>query len=212
MNNKGLLIVLSGFSGAGKGTVVKSLLASHKDEYCLSISATTRNPRPGEENGREYFFKTVEEFEAMIDKNELIEYAKYVSNYYGTPKAYVESQLEAGKNVILEIEMQGALDIKKIYPDAVLIFITPPSAKELENRLRGRNTEDEATILARLSRAYDESEGLEEYDYIILNDEVEKCVERIVGVVTSEKMKTANNEELINKVKEELKAYSKGEQ
>lgn len=212
MNNKGLLIVLSGFSGAGKGTVVKSLLSNHNTEYCLSISATTRNPRPGEENGREYFFKTVKEFESMIDNNELIEYAKYVNNYYGTPKAYVESQLEAGKNVILEIEIQGALNIKKIYPEAVLIFITPPSAKELENRLRGRNTEDEATILARLSRAYDESEGLSNYDYVVINDKVEDCVERIVGIVSSEKMKINNNIELINKVREELKAYSKGEQ
>jgi guanylate kinase len=148
----------------------------------------------------------------MIDNNELIEYAKYVNNYYGTPKAYVESQLEAGKNVILEIEIQGALNIKKIYPEAVLIFITPPSAKELENRLRGRNTEDEATILARLSRAYDESEGLSNYDYVVINDKVEDCVERIVGIVSSEKMKINNNIELINKVREELKAYSKGEQ
>ncbi len=122
MKEKGLLLVISGFSGAGKGTVVKRLLELHND-YALSISATTRSPREGEQNGREYFFKSTEEFESMIDNSELIEYAKYVSNYYGTPKAYVEEQLEAGKNVILEIEIQGALNIKKMYPDAVLLFI-----------------------------------------------------------------------------------------
>ena len=128
MKEKGLLLVISGFSGAGKGTVVKRLLELHND-YALSISATTRSPREGEQNGREYFFKSTEEFESMIDNSELIEYAKYVSNYYGTPKAYVEEQLEAGKNVILEIEIQGALNIKKMYPDAVLLFIMPPSAE-----------------------------------------------------------------------------------
>ena len=137
MKEKGLLLVISGFSGAGKGTVVKRLLELHND-YALSISATTRSPREGEQNGREYFFKSTEEFESMIDNSELIEYAKYVSNYYGTPKAYVEEQLEAGKNVILEIEIQGALNIKKMYPDAVLLFIMPPSAEELERRLVGR--------------------------------------------------------------------------
>lgn len=121
MKEKGLLLVISGFSGAGKGTVVKRLLELHND-YALSISATTRSPREGEQNGREYFFKSTEEFESMIDNSELIEYAKYVSNYYGTPKAYVEEQLEAGKNVILEIEIQGALNIKKMYPDAVLFI------------------------------------------------------------------------------------------
>ena len=156
MKEKGLLLVISGVSGAGKGTVVKRLLELHND-YALSISATTRSPREGEQNGREYFFKSTEEFESMIDNSELIEYAKYVSNYYGTPKAYVEEQLEAGKNVILEIEIQGALNIKKMYPDAVLLFIMPPSAEELERRLVGRGTEDEATIKARLQRASDEA-------------------------------------------------------
>lgn len=210
MKEKGLLLVISGFSGAGKGTVVKRLLELHND-YALSISATTRSPREGEQNGREYFFKSIEEFESMIDNSELIEYAKYVSNYYGTPKAYVEEQLEAGKNVILEIEIQGALNIKKMYPDAVLLFIMPPSAEELERRLVGRGTEDEATIKARLQRASDEAKGVENYNYIVINDKVDDCVESIHSIVNSEKRKAVNNMSLINNIKEELKAYEKGE-
>ena len=155
--SKGLLLVISGFSGAGKGTVMKRLLELH-DEYSLSISATTRKPREGEADGREYFFKTVEEFEKMIAEDALIEHAQYVGNYYGTPKAYVEEQLDKGNNVILEIEIQGAMNVKRMFPDAVLMFITPPSAAELEKRLRGRGTEDETTIKARLSRAAEEAE------------------------------------------------------
>lgn len=210
MKDKGLLLVISGFSGAGKGTVVKRLLEQHND-YALSISATTRSPREGEQDGREYFFKSKEEFEKMIEASELIEYARYVDNYYGTPKAYVEEQLKEGKNVILEIEIQGALNIKSMFPDAVLLFIMPPSAKELERRLVGRGTEDEATIRARLSRASEEAQGVENYNYIVINDDVDACVETIDSIVKSEKRKTANNINLINNIKEELKAYSKGE-
>ena len=128
MREKGILIVVSGFSGSGKGTIMKELLKQY-DNYALSISATTRNPRPGEEDGREYFFKTVEDFEKMIAKEELIEYARYVDNYYGTPRAYVEEQLEAGKDVILEIEIQGALKVKEKFPDTLLLFVTPPSER-----------------------------------------------------------------------------------
>ena len=128
MREKGILIVVSGFSGSGKGTIMKELLKQY-DNYALSISATTRNPRPGEEDGREYFFKTVEDFEKMIAKEELIEYARYVDNYYGTPRAYVEEQLEAGKDVILEIEIQGALKVKEKFPDTLLLFVTPPSSE-----------------------------------------------------------------------------------
>ena len=210
MKDKGLLLVISGFSGAGKGTVVKRLLEQYND-YALSISATTRSPREGEQDGREYFFKSKEEFEKMIEASELIEYARYVDNYYGTPKAYVEEQLKEGKNVILEIEIQGALNIKSMFPDAVLLFIMPPSAKELERRLVGRGTEDEATIRARLSRASEEAQGVENYNYIVINDDVDACVETIDSIVKSEKRKAANNINLINNIKEELKAYSKGE-
>lgn len=161
MNNRGILIVLSGFSGAGKGTVVKNILKTYPDEYAVSVSATTRAPREGETDGREYFFKSTSEFQKMIATGELIEYAQYVGNYYGTPRRYVEEQLEAGKNIILEIEIQGAFNIKKMFPDAVLMFLMPPTAAELENRLRGRGTEDEATIKARLARATQEAEGVE---------------------------------------------------
>jgi len=213
MKEKGLLLVISGFSGAGKGTVVKRLLELHND-YALSISATTRSPREGEQNGREYFFKSTEEFESMIDNSELIEYAKYVSNYYGTPKAYVEEQLEAGKNVILEIEIQGALNIKKMYPDAVLLFIMPPSAEELERRLVGRGTEDEATIKARLQRASDEAKGVENYNYIVINDTVKECAvcidditHRKEDVLAECSADNADNIKVINQIRQDLKKY-----
>lgn len=204
MKNKGLLLVISGFSGAGKGTVMKEIMKKY-DDYALSISATTRLPREGEVDGREYFFKTVEQFKQMINENKLIEYANYVGNYYGTPKEYVENHLEAGKNVILEIEIQGALNIKRLYPDAVLMFIMPPDAKELENRLRGRGTEDEKTVHARLMRAAEEAEGVEAYDYIVVNDDVTKCAERINDIVICEKSKASNNLDVINNIRRELK-------
>ena len=210
MKEKGLLVVISGFSGAGKGTVVKRLLETH-DDYALSISATTRSPRTGEVDGREYFFKTVEQFKEMISNKELIEYAQYVGNYYGTPKQYVQDQLDSGHNVVLEIEIQGALNIKKIFPDAVLMFIMPPDAKALEQRLRGRGTEDEATIMARLARASLESEGVEAYDYIVINDQVDDCVKRINSIIMSEKTKASNNLNLIHNIREELKVYSEGD-
>ena len=152
MNQKGILIVVSGFSGSGKGTIMKELLKRY-DNYALSISATTRQPREGEEDGREYFFKTREEFEKMIAKDELIEYARYVDNYYGTPRAYVEEQLDAGKDVILEIEIQGALKVKEKFPETLLLFVTPPTAKELRNRLVGRGTETMDVIDFRMNRA-----------------------------------------------------------
>ena len=186
--SKGLLLVISGFSGAGKGTVMKRLLELH-DEYSLSISATTRKPREGEADGREYFFKTVEEFEKMIAEDALIEHAQYVGNYYGTPKAYVEEQLDKGNNVILEIEIQGAMNIKRMFPDAVLMFITPPSAAELEKRLRGRGTEDEATIKARLSRAAEEAEGVEDektLEEIVLADERKRTVHSAIAKLSED--------------------------
>ena len=160
---KGILIVVSGFSGAGKGTLMKRLLEDY-DDYALSVSATTRSPRPGEEDGREYFFKSVEEFEKMIAQDELIEYAKYVNNYYGTPKEYVMQQLEEGKDVILEIEIQGALKVKEKYPDTLLLFVTPPGARELKERLVGRGTETMEVIESRMKRAVEESEGMDQYD------------------------------------------------
>ncbi|MBO5372154.1 MAG: guanylate kinase [Lachnospiraceae bacterium] len=206
---KGILIVFSGFSGSGKGTVMKELINRYSDYYALSISATTRNPREGEENGREYFFKTREEFEKMIENNELIEYASYVENYYGTPKAYVEEQLKAGKDVILEIEIQGALKVKEMFPDTLFMFVTPPSAEELKRRLIGRGTESIEVVEARLSRAFEESLGMEAYDYLIVNDTVDACVEEVHSIIQNEHSKIFRNQEFINRIREELKGFSK---
>ena len=172
---KGILIVVSGFSGAGKGTLMKRLISDY-DNYALSISMTTRNPRPGEEHGREYFFVSREEFEKQIAQSGLVEYACYCDNYYGTPRAYVEEQLSQGKDVILEIEIQGALKIKKQFPQALLMFVMPPNVPELKRRLIGRGTETEDVIDKRLKRAFEESQGIEEYDYIVVNDNLEECV------------------------------------
>ena len=217
--NKGILVVASGFSGAGKGTIMKKLMSEYGENYALSISATTRAPRPGEEHGREYFFLTTEEFEAMIERDELVEYAKYVSNYYGTPKAYVEEQLEAGKNVILEIEIQGALKIKEKFPETVLLFITAPSAEELKGRLIGRGTETQDVIDARMSRAYEESLGVENYDYLVVNDDLDACVALVNDIISKEKAQNADdmaehrisaNIDFINNMRKELLSFSKG--
>ena len=204
MKEQGVLAVVSGFSGAGKGTVMKALLEKY-DNYALSISATTRGPRPGEQDGREYFFVTNEAFEDMIRKDLLIEHAKYVNNYYGTPKSYVEAQMADGKDVILEIEIQGALEIKKKYPDALLIFIVPPTAKELKNRLVGRGTESEAVIENRLKRAFEESEEMDSYEYILVNESVEECMENLNSLIRSQHFKISKNKERIVRIKEELK-------
>ena len=208
---RGILIVFSGFSGSGKGTVMKELMNRYEEYYALSISATTRQPRDREADGREYFFKTREEFEKMIEKNELIEYALYVENYYGTPKAYVEEQLEAGKDVILEIEIQGALKIKELFPDTLLMFVTPPDAATLKERLIGRGTEPIDVVNARLSRAFEESLGVEAYDYLIVNDALDACVEEVHSIIRNEHQKVSRNQEFINRIKEELKGFSKGE-
>ena len=204
MNQKrGILIVVSGFSGAGKGTLMKRLLETY-DNYALSVSATTRSPRPGEIDGREYFFKSVDEFEKMIAQDELIEYAKYVNNYYGTPKDYVMRQLDAGKDVILEIEIQGALKVKEKYPDTLLLFVTPPSAKELKERLVGRGTETMDVIESRMKRAAEESEGVEAYDYLIINDDLEVCVKEMHQVIQSEHKRVSRCNSMIEQIRREL--------
>lgn len=209
--SKGILIVLSGFSGSGKGTIMKELMKKYSEQYALSISATTRSPRPGETDGVEYFFKTKEQFEKMIADDELIEYAKYVDNYYGTPKAYVEEQLAAGKDVILEIEIQGALKVKEKFPDTLLMFVTPPSAEELKNRLVGRGTETMDVVMSRLNRANEEAEGIEQYDYLVINDVLEDAVEEVHQIIQNEHYRVSRNETSIEMMRNELKKFSKGE-
>ncbi len=208
---KGILIVLSGFSGSGKGTIMKELMKKYSDRYALSISATTRQPRLGEADGVEYFFKTKEQFEEMIAQDKLIEYARYVENYYGTPKSYVEEQLASGKDVILEIEIQGALKVKEKFPDTVLLFVTPPSAEALKERLTGRGTETAEVIASRLSRAVEEAEGIEEYDYLVVNDVLEDCVEEVHAIIQNEHARVPRNIDTINNMRKELKSFSKGE-
>lgn len=208
--SKGVLAVVSGFSGAGKGTVMKSLLERYEN-YALSVSVTTRKPREGEENGREYFFHTKEEVEEMIRKDALLEYAQYVDNYYGTPRNYVENQLNKGKDVILEIEIQGAMQIKDKLPEAVLIFVTPPSMKELKSRLTGRGSEEPQVISSRLKRAAEESHGIENYDYILVNDDLDTCVNELHRIILSEHLRTQRNIDFIKRIQEESRIFLKGE-
>lgn len=206
--NKGILVVVSGFSGAGKGTVMKRLMEKY-DDYALSVSATTRNPRPGEEDGREYFFRTRDEFEKLIEEDALLEYARYVENYYGTPRSYVEEQLRAGRNVILEIEIQGAMKIKEKIPEALLVFVTPPTVEELERRLTGRGTETAQVIADRLARAGEEAESMGQYDYILVNDTVEECVDHLHQIIVSEHSRVSRNAEFIADIQKQTKAFQK---
>lgn len=205
MSKKGILAVVSGFSGAGKGTLMKALLDRYQDQYALSISATTRKPRAGEEHGREYFFLTEEEFCRMIDEDGLIEHACYVGNYYGTPKQYVYDQMAAGRDVILEIEIQGALKVKEKFPETLLLFVTPPSAGELENRLRGRGTETEEVIRNRLKRASEEAAYMDQYDYLLINDDLEACVEEMHALIQSQHRRISQSQAFIGQMKDELK-------
>ena len=212
MEQKGILIVVSGFSGAGKGTLMKGLLEKY-DNYALSISATTRKPREGEEEGKAYFFKETEEFEKMIAQDELIEYARYVNNYYGTPRAYVEEQLSKGKDVILEIEIQGALKVKEKFPETLLLFVTPPSAAVLKERLVGRGTETMEVIESRMQRAAEEAEGMEAYpDYPIVNDDLDTCIEEMHQIIQRESNRRGFlNRQFMAQIKEELDENLKGE-
>ena len=204
MNRQGILIVVSGFSGAGKGTIMKALTERYEG-YALSVSATTRSPRPGEEDGKAYFFKSVEEFEQMIADGALIEYARYVSNYYGTPRKFVEESLDQGKNIILEIEVMGAMKIKEQYPDALLIFISAPSIDSLRDRLRGRGTEAEDVILKRLKKATEESADMDKYDYIVINDDLEECIQTVNSVIVGYACRTSNNKAYIKEIRDDLK-------
>ena len=191
MSKKGLLVVYSGFSGVGKGTIMKEML-KREETFRLSVSATTRAPRPGEVDGREYYFITKEKFLEMIEKDEFLEYAQYADNYYGTPKKAVEDMLNKGYNVFLEIEVQGGVQIMEKCPDCLSIFIVPPSLEVLEQRLRGRGTETEEVIEKRMKAALVEQEYTSRYDFVVENDIVEKTVDDIINIVKKEKEKRNN--------------------
>lgn len=183
---KGILFVLSGPAGVGKGTVRKRLFETDGVNLKYSVSATTRQMRPGEKEGVDYFYKTKEQFEQMIERGELLEYAKYVDNYYGTPKQYVLDQLAQGNDVFLEIEVQGAMQVKRNFPDGVFIFLTPPSLTELKNRIVNRGTETNDVIWERLNEARKEIEMMREYDYVVVNDDVDEAVKKVKSIIISE--------------------------
>ena len=204
MKQKGILIVISGFSGAGKGTLMKMLTGTH-EEYALSVSATTRSMREGERDGVDYFFVRKERFREMIEAEELYEYTEYQGNYYGTPREYVDRRLAEGKDVILEIEVCGAANIKKKFPDTVLIFVTPPTAEELRNRLVGRGTETEEKIAGRLARAAEEAVSMPLYDYVLINDDLEQSAVELHAIIRSEHAKCSRNGEFIRDITDQVK-------
>lgn len=210
MKHRGILVVVSGFSGAGKGTLMKELVERY-DNYALSVSMTTRQPRPGEAEGVSYFFVDKDTFEKTIGQDGLIEYASYCDNYYGTPRKWVEEQLESGRDVILEIEIQGALKVKEKLPETLLLFVMPPSAEELQRRLTGRGTETAEVIKSRMERAVQESEGIENYDYILINDNLDECVAQMHDVILTAHRRPDQNKEFIDHLREELRSLVKGE-
>ena len=201
MSDKGVLVVISGFSGAGKGTVVKRLMES--GHYSLSISATTRAPRPGEQDGREYFFLSRQEFEQRIQEGRFLEWAEFSGNLYGTPKDYVLEQMEQGRDVILEIEAQGALQVKEQYADAGLIFLAAPTMTKLKERLTGRGTESAEQVERRLRQTVREIEQMHRYDFIVVNDVLESCVTRVQGIIDLLHDRSCQKEELIESLREE---------
>lgn len=197
--NKGLLLVLSAPSGAGKGTIIKRLMDDDRS-LKLSVSATTRSPRPGEVDGEDYFFLSREEFDDLVKNGEMLEHAEYVGNCYGTPKGPVESWLNDGLDVILEIDVQGGAQVKKIMPECVSIFILPPSMRELEHRLRGRSTEKDEVVEARLEAARQEVHHAEDYDYVVVNDTVDQAVEEIKTIIAAEKHRFIRVSSIVERV------------
>lgn len=191
MTEKGLLIVLSGPSGVGKGTVREAIFSQGEREFMYSISATTRNKRVGEVDGVDYFFKTKEEFEQMIEKRELLEYTEYVGNYYGTPIDYVQKTLDSGKDIFLEIEVQGAMQVKERMPDGIFIFLTPPDMTELEARIQNRGTDESPVIRQRMEKAVEELNLMRYYDYAVENDTVENAVKKVLAIIQSEHLKVS---------------------
>jgi guanylate kinase len=199
--DEGLLVVISGPSGAGKGTICKQLLME-MSYLKVSVSATTRKPREGEAEGISYFFIDEEEFIDRINNDEFLEYAKVYGNYYGTPKEEVFKQLKAGNDIILEIDIQGALQVKKNYPKGVFIFILPPSLAELKNRIEGRGTDSKEVILRRMESAYDELDYAFQYDYVVVNDRVDIATKKIKHVILAEKNRAIRKKEIISKIRE----------
>lgn len=202
MDREGILMIVSGPSGSGKGTVVKEVVK--EDNYALSISVTTRRPRPGENEGEHYFFRTKDEFKKLIEEDKLLEWARFCDNYYGTPLHYVQQQMKEGKNVILEIEVDGALQVKEKYPDAVLIFLMPPTIGELRRRLDRRGTESPEIIERRIRRAETELDLLSKYDYVVINDDINEAKEDILKIVDAEKMSVKRNNNIKRKFKGEI--------
>ncbi len=203
MKKKGVLLVVSGPSGAGKGTLCKALRQNHP-EILISISATTRSSRAGEQDGVNYFFIDKENFEKRIDQEDFLEYAQVYDNYYGTPKAFVIERLMEGTDVLLEIDIQGALQVRKKYPEGVFIFVLPPSMKELKNRIVGRGSETKESLEMRFSSAYEEIDFVKKYDYYIINDTVEEAVHKFESIISAEKSRVFREiEELIAEFKEE---------
>ena len=205
--SRGILVIVSGFSGAGKGTVMKRFLDKYKN-YALSISVTTRAPRENEVDGRDYFFRSREEFEKLIEEDALLEYAEYSNNYYGTPRSYVEQHLREGKDVVLEIEMQGAMKVKKKIPEALMIFITPPSVEELIRRLQNRGTETKEQIVDRMMTARNESCHVQEYDYLLVNDNLEECVDSLHRVIQSEHFRSERETDFIRQIQKEFETVN----
>ena len=206
-SGRGILTIVSGFAGSGKGTVMNRLISEY-DNYALSVSATSRAPRPGEEEGKSYFFKTREQFEDMIANDLLLEHAEYVGNYYGTPKDFVFDKMDSGKDVILEIEMQGAMQVKKRYPDTLLIFLTPPNADEIYRRLKGRGTETDEIIAKRMKRAYEESEYIKDYDFLVINDNINDCTDRVHNIIQSAHHMVSHESGFADTIKEDLRRYN----
>ena len=210
MSNRGLLIVVSGFSGAGKGTLTKKLIAEH-DNYAFSVSATTRNKREGEQDGKDYFFVSQEEFRRMIDEHALIEYNCYVGSYYGTPREPVLKMMEEGKDVILEIDVNGARNVKKEYPQAVTFFVSAPSAKALSDRLKGRGTESPEVVSERLSQTVRESDCIKDYDYLIINDDLCETAARLHRIICDQHMRGSCSVSFAEDFKKEMTQILKGD-
>lgn len=202
--SRGLLIVLSGPSGVGKGTVRAAVFANNQFQYVYSVSATTRAQRPGEVDGKDYYFVSREEFETMIQNEDLLEYAEYVGNYYGTPIQKIEENLAAGHDVFLEIEVQGAMKVKERMPEGIFIFLAPPNLEELESRITGRGTDAAHVIQERMATAKEEIELMQHYDYVVVNDQVQHAVDKINAIIQSEHLKV---ERVVDQIRHNMETY-----